>query len=91
MKKECQDCIFSCVLLLHACFQSVENVFHQLGHLFDFLCVWSESSAASSHGVRCLSSEHAVIAKEQTAQAIANTAHAYEKSGVEAALSEVRL
>lgn len=47
-----------------------------------------ESSAASSHGVRCLSSEHAVIAKEQTAQAIANTAHAYEKSGVEAALSE---
>ncbi|EDL95433.1 ubiquitin specific protease 28 (predicted) [Rattus norvegicus] len=50
-----------------------------------------ESSAASSHGVRCLSSEHAVIAKEQTAQAIANTAHAYEKSGVEAALSEVML
>lgn len=47
-----------------------------------------ESSAASSHGLRCLSSEHAVIAKEQTAQAIANTAHAYEKSGVEAALSE---
>ncbi|CAO2635164.1 Ubiquitin carboxyl-terminal hydrolase 28 [Lemmus lemmus] len=47
-----------------------------------------ESSAASSHGIRCLSSEHAVIAKEQTAQAIANTAHAYEKSGVEAALSE---
>lgn len=45
----------------------------------------------SSHEVRCLSSEHAVIAKEQTAQAIANTAHAYEKSGVEAALSEVRL
>ncbi|XP_076781194.1 ubiquitin carboxyl-terminal hydrolase 28 isoform X4 [Arvicanthis niloticus] len=50
-----------------------------------------ESSAASSHGVRCLSSEHAVIAKEQTAQAIANTAQAYEKSGVEAALSEVML
>ncbi|XP_031198958.1 ubiquitin carboxyl-terminal hydrolase 28 isoform X5 [Mastomys coucha] len=47
-----------------------------------------EAPAASSHGVRCLSSEHAVIAKEQTAQAIANTAHAYEKSGVEAALSE---
>ncbi|XP_052044362.1 ubiquitin carboxyl-terminal hydrolase 28 isoform X1 [Apodemus sylvaticus] len=47
-----------------------------------------ESAAASSHGIRCLSSEHAVIAKEQTAQAIANTAHAYEKSGVEAALSE---
>ncbi|XP_075402732.1 ubiquitin carboxyl-terminal hydrolase 28 isoform X1 [Tenrec ecaudatus] len=47
-----------------------------------------EPSVASSHGARCLSSEHAVIAKEQTAQAIANTAHAYEKSGVEAALSE---
>ncbi|KAM5185625.1 ubiquitin carboxyl-terminal hydrolase 28 isoform 7-T7 [Callospermophilus lateralis] len=47
-----------------------------------------DSPAASSHGARCLSSEHAVIVKEQTAQAIANTAHAYEKSGVEAALSE---
>ncbi|KAL2807234.1 ubiquitin carboxyl-terminal hydrolase 28 isoform k [Daubentonia madagascariensis] len=50
-----------------------------------------ESSVAPSHGVRCLSSEHAVIVKEQTAQAIANTARAYEKSGVEAALSEVML
>uniref|UniRef100_A0A8C6FUD6 Ubiquitin carboxyl-terminal hydrolase 28 n=1 Tax=Moschus moschiferus TaxID=68415 RepID=A0A8C6FUD6_MOSMO len=50
-----------------------------------------ESSVASSHGARCLSSEHAVIVKEQTAQAIANTAHAYENSGVEAALSEVML
>ncbi|XP_049468946.1 ubiquitin carboxyl-terminal hydrolase 28 isoform X3 [Panthera uncia] len=47
-----------------------------------------EPSVASSHGVRCLSSEHAVIAKEQTAQAIANTAHAYERGGVEAALNE---
>ncbi|XP_058519881.1 ubiquitin carboxyl-terminal hydrolase 28 isoform X5 [Ochotona princeps] len=47
-----------------------------------------EPSVTSAHGVRCLSSEHAVIVKEQTAQAIANTAHAYEKSGVEAALSE---
>ncbi|XP_023371838.1 ubiquitin carboxyl-terminal hydrolase 28 isoform X1 [Otolemur garnettii] len=47
-----------------------------------------DSAVASSHAVRCLSSEHAVIVKEQTAQAIANTAHAYEKSGVEAALSE---
>jgi len=36
-----------------------------------------------------LASEHAVIVKEQTAQAIANSAHAYERSGVEAALSEV--
>ncbi|XP_072585869.1 ubiquitin carboxyl-terminal hydrolase 28 isoform X3 [Vulpes vulpes] len=50
-----------------------------------------EPSAASSHGVRCLASEHAVIVKEQTAQAIANTARAYERSGVEAALSEVML
>ncbi|XP_023613680.1 ubiquitin carboxyl-terminal hydrolase 28 isoform X9 [Myotis lucifugus] len=50
-----------------------------------------EPSGAPAHGVRCLSSEHAVIVKEQTAQAIANTAHAYEKSGVEAALSEVML
>ncbi|XP_045653767.1 ubiquitin carboxyl-terminal hydrolase 28 isoform X3 [Ursus americanus] len=49
-----------------------------------------EPSAASSHGVRCLASEHAVIVKEQTAQAIANTAHAYERSGVEAALSELK-
>ncbi|XP_047372819.1 ubiquitin carboxyl-terminal hydrolase 28 isoform X3 [Sciurus carolinensis] len=49
-----------------------------------------EPPAASSHGARCLSSEHAVIVKEQTAQAIANTAHAYEKSGVEAALSELK-
>lgn len=51
---------------------------------------FSEPLVAPSHGARCLSSEHAVIAKEQTAQAIANTAHAYEKGGVEAALSEVR-
>ncbi|XP_035571890.2 ubiquitin carboxyl-terminal hydrolase 28 isoform X5 [Canis lupus baileyi] len=50
-----------------------------------------EPSATSSHGVRCLASEHAVIVKEQTAQAIANTARAYERSGVEAALSEVML
>ncbi|XP_076968999.1 ubiquitin carboxyl-terminal hydrolase 28 isoform X6 [Tamandua tetradactyla] len=49
-----------------------------------------EPPVASSHGVRCLSSEHAVIVKEQTAQAIANTARAYEKSGVEAALSELK-
>ncbi|XP_035944060.2 ubiquitin carboxyl-terminal hydrolase 28 isoform X3 [Halichoerus grypus] len=47
-----------------------------------------EPSATALHGVRCLASEHAVIVKEQTAQAIANSAHAYERSGVEAALSE---
>lgn len=39
--------------------------------------------------MRSLSSEHARIAKEQTAKAIANTADAYEKNGVEAALCEV--
>ncbi|XP_027434879.1 ubiquitin carboxyl-terminal hydrolase 28 isoform X4 [Zalophus californianus] len=49
-----------------------------------------EPSASASHGVRCLASEHAVIVKEQTAQAIANSAHAYERSGVEAALSELK-
>ncbi|KAI5282567.1 ubiquitin carboxyl-terminal hydrolase 28 isoform X7 [Manis pentadactyla] len=46
------------------------------------------SPAAPPPGARCLSSEHAAIAKEQTAQAIANTARAYERSGVEAALGE---
>ncbi|XP_048683278.1 ubiquitin carboxyl-terminal hydrolase 28 isoform X5 [Caretta caretta] len=40
------------------------------------------------HSIRSLSSEHARIAKDQTAQAIANTADAYEKNGVEAALYE---
>ncbi|XP_063111853.1 ubiquitin carboxyl-terminal hydrolase 28 isoform X2 [Cavia porcellus] len=49
-----------------------------------------EPAAAPAPGVRSLSSEHAVIVKEQTAQAIANTARAYEKSGVEAALSELK-
>ncbi|XP_051668301.1 ubiquitin carboxyl-terminal hydrolase 28 isoform X3 [Manacus candei] len=38
--------------------------------------------------VHSLSSEHARIAQEQTAKAIANTADAYEKNGVEAALCE---
>ncbi|XP_064896159.1 ubiquitin carboxyl-terminal hydrolase 28 isoform X13 [Columba livia] len=38
--------------------------------------------------VRSLSSEHARMAAEQTAQAIANTADAYERDGVEAALCE---
>ncbi|XP_023576857.1 ubiquitin carboxyl-terminal hydrolase 28 isoform X1 [Octodon degus] len=49
-----------------------------------------EPPGASAQGARCLSSEHAVIVKEQTAQAIANTALAYEKSGVEAALTELK-
>ncbi|KAM9031883.1 ubiquitin carboxyl-terminal hydrolase 28 isoform X2 [Sarcophilus harrisii] len=56
----------------------------------DFSDTSQEPSLTPSHGVRCLSSEHAVIAKDQTAQAIANTAYAYEKSGVEAALSELK-
>uniref|UniRef100_A0A8C2TEM8 Ubiquitin carboxyl-terminal hydrolase n=1 Tax=Coturnix japonica TaxID=93934 RepID=A0A8C2TEM8_COTJA len=38
--------------------------------------------------LRSLSSEHAMIAKEQTAKAIANAADVYEKKGVEAALCE---
>uniref|UniRef100_A0A8C3END8 ubiquitinyl hydrolase 1 n=1 Tax=Corvus moneduloides TaxID=1196302 RepID=A0A8C3END8_CORMO len=48
----------------------------------------SESGPVCEQSVRSLSSEHARIAKEQTAKAIANTADAYEKNGVEAALCE---
>uniref|UniRef100_A0A674ICH0 ubiquitinyl hydrolase 1 n=1 Tax=Terrapene triunguis TaxID=2587831 RepID=A0A674ICH0_9SAUR len=51
----------------------------------------SESGQGCEHSIRSLSSEHARIAKDQTAQAIANTADAYEKNGVEAALCEVML
>ncbi|KAJ6653957.1 hypothetical protein lerEdw1_007589 [Lerista edwardsae] len=40
------------------------------------------------HGARSLSSEHATITKDQTAQAIAKTGSAYEKGGVEAAFEE---
>ncbi|XP_063799259.1 ubiquitin carboxyl-terminal hydrolase 28 isoform X2 [Pseudophryne corroboree] len=40
------------------------------------------------HCTRSLSSEHAMMAKEQTALAITRIAGAYEKNGVEAALSE---
>ncbi|XP_010007071.1 PREDICTED: ubiquitin carboxyl-terminal hydrolase 28 [Chaetura pelagica] len=47
-----------------------------------------DQSSACEQSVRSLSSEHARIAKEQTAKAIANTADAYEKNGVEAALCE---
>uniref|UniRef100_A0A8B9ZKG2 ubiquitinyl hydrolase 1 n=1 Tax=Anas platyrhynchos TaxID=8839 RepID=A0A8B9ZKG2_ANAPL len=52
-----------------------------------------EPSAASESQdlVRSLSSEHAMIVKDQTAKAIANTATAYEKNGVEAALYKVML
>ncbi|XP_031412751.1 ubiquitin carboxyl-terminal hydrolase 28 isoform X3 [Meleagris gallopavo] len=47
-----------------------------------------DPSAAHEQSLRSLSSEHAMIAKEQTAKAIANAAHVYEKNGVEAALCE---
>ncbi|NWV45631.1 UBP28 hydrolase, partial [Daphoenositta chrysoptera] len=47
-----------------------------------------EQSSACEHSVHSLSSEHARIAKEQTAKAIANTADTYKKNGVEAALCE---
>ncbi|NWT60482.1 UBP28 hydrolase, partial [Erythrocercus mccallii] len=47
-----------------------------------------EQSSVCEQSTRSLSSEHARIAKEQTAKAIANTADAYEKNGVEAALCE---
>ncbi|XP_065426720.1 ubiquitin carboxyl-terminal hydrolase 28 isoform X8 [Chrysemys picta bellii] len=50
-----------------------------------------DQSSGCEHSIRSLSSEHARIAKDQTAQAIANTADAYEKNGVEAALCEVML
>ncbi|XP_048824378.1 ubiquitin carboxyl-terminal hydrolase 28 isoform X8 [Lagopus muta] len=48
----------------------------------------NDPSAAHEQSLRSLSSEHAMIAKEQTAKAIANAAHVYEKNGVEAALCE---
>ncbi|KAJ7399616.1 Ubiquitin carboxyl-terminal hydrolase 28 [Pitangus sulphuratus] len=47
-----------------------------------------DQSSVCEQSVHSLSSEHARIAKEQTAKAIANTADAYEKNGVEAALCE---
>ncbi|XP_071432406.1 ubiquitin carboxyl-terminal hydrolase 28 isoform X1 [Pithys albifrons albifrons] len=47
-----------------------------------------DQASVCEPGVLSLSSEHARIAKEQTAKAIANTADAYEKKGVEAALFE---
>ncbi|NWR36718.1 UBP28 hydrolase, partial [Tachuris rubrigastra] len=47
-----------------------------------------DQSSVCEQSVHSLASEHARIAKEQTAKAIANTADAYEKNGVEAALCE---
>ncbi|NXJ69642.1 UBP28 hydrolase, partial [Rostratula benghalensis] len=47
-----------------------------------------DQPSGSQQSLRCLSSEHARMSQEQTAQAIANTAEAYERNGVEAALCE---
>ncbi|KGL75919.1 Ubiquitin carboxyl-terminal hydrolase 28, partial [Tinamus guttatus] len=47
-----------------------------------------DAPAAGEPGARSLAAEHATIAKEQTELAIANTADAYERNGVEAALCE---
>nr|XP_032652017.1 ubiquitin carboxyl-terminal hydrolase 28 isoform X4 [Chelonoidis abingdonii] len=52
----------------------------------DFTSESGQDQSSCEHSIRSLSSEHARIAKDQTAQAIANTADAYEKNGVEAAL-----
>uniref|UniRef100_A0A670Y4D9 Ubiquitin carboxyl-terminal hydrolase n=1 Tax=Pseudonaja textilis TaxID=8673 RepID=A0A670Y4D9_PSETE len=48
----------------------------------------SSQGEKSSCGPHSLSSEHAVLAKEQTARAIAKTADVYEKAGVPAALDQ---
>ncbi|XP_025063409.1 ubiquitin carboxyl-terminal hydrolase 28 isoform X5 [Alligator sinensis] len=45
-----------------------------------------DQPSACEPDLHSLSSQHAMMAKEQTAQAIANTADAYEKNGVEVAL-----
>ncbi|NWS74749.1 UBP28 hydrolase, partial [Crotophaga sulcirostris] len=47
-----------------------------------------DQASVCEQSMHSLASEHARIAKEQTAKAIANTADAYEKNGVEAALYE---
>ncbi|KAM3830918.1 ubiquitin carboxyl-terminal hydrolase 28 isoform 4-T4 [Vipera latastei] len=47
-----------------------------------------EHSFPCEGGAHSLSSEHAVMAKEQTAQAIAKTADVYEKDGIPAALDQ---
>ncbi|KFV74812.1 Ubiquitin carboxyl-terminal hydrolase 28, partial [Dryobates pubescens] len=46
----------------------------------------SDQSSGCTQRAHALSAEHARIAKEQTAKAIANCASAYERNGVEAAL-----
>ncbi|KAL8173535.1 UNVERIFIED_CONTAM: hypothetical protein K2H54_005492, partial [Gekko kuhli] len=45
-----------------------------------------EAASPAEQEARALSSEHAMISKDQTARAIANAADAFEKNGVEAAL-----
>ncbi|XP_069470332.1 ubiquitin carboxyl-terminal hydrolase 28 isoform X2 [Ambystoma mexicanum] len=47
-----------------------------------------EPPCTTSNQERSLSSDNAIFTKEQTAQAIANTAESFEKHGVEAALTE---
>ncbi|NWH75575.1 UBP28 hydrolase, partial [Piaya cayana] len=47
-----------------------------------------DQASVCEQSTRSLASEHARITKEQTAKAIANTADAYEKNGVVAALEE---
>ncbi|NWH56470.1 UBP28 hydrolase, partial [Geococcyx californianus] len=47
-----------------------------------------DQAAVCEQSMHSLASEHARIAKEQTAKAIADTADSYEKNGVEAALFE---
>nr|XP_006133671.1 ubiquitin carboxyl-terminal hydrolase 28 isoform X3 [Pelodiscus sinensis] len=49
-----------------------------------------DTSSGCERSICSLSSEHARITKDQTAQAIANTANAYEKNGVEAALCKTK-
>ncbi|XP_014376805.2 ubiquitin carboxyl-terminal hydrolase 28 isoform X3 [Alligator sinensis] len=48
-----------------------------------------DQPSACEPDLHSLSSQHAMMAKEQTAQAIANTADAYEKNGVEVALCKL--
>ncbi|XP_042331055.1 LOW QUALITY PROTEIN: ubiquitin carboxyl-terminal hydrolase 28 [Sceloporus undulatus] len=49
-----------------------------------------EECCPSENEVRSLSSEHAIIAKDQTALAIAKVADAYEKDGAQAAFNQSR-
>lgn len=82
----------SCFTLMHFCSPFTLCAFGPspavlLSHTISAL---TDPPAAHEQSLRSLSSEHAMIAKEQTAKAIANAANVYEKNGVEAALCEVR-